>query len=172
MKAAMRCALCGAVAMALPACSSREPSSRMTAAGLNDGVDSGAADGGMISCEQDPLVEPYAPKMTQPGTEGVLRFVLVSAQPAPPALGLNDWVLEVLDASGAAQEATFVEVKPWMPYHGHGASVVPQVSRNADGSYSLSNLDFFMVGVWQVTLDVQTADGRADSTVFSFCVGE
>lgn len=35
----------------------------------------------------------------------------------------------------------------------------------------VSNIDFFMVGVWQVTLSVQTPAGN-DSAVFSFCVGE
>lgn len=86
-------------------------------------------------------------------------------------MGLNDWTVAVLDSGGEIQEANFVEIKPWMPYHGHGASVVPQVSRNADGTYFVSNLDFFMVGVWQVTLGVQTAAGT-DSVVFSFCVGD
>lgn len=159
-----------AVAASLPACSSDSPSSGSTATGLDDAVDSGAADGS-ITCDYDPQVVPYAAGLREPGGNGILSFVLVSANPAPPALGLNEWTVEVLDSSGTAQVATFVQIKPWMPYHGHGASVVPTVTGSANGSYLVSDLDFFMVGVWQVTFDAQTAAG-SDSAVFTFCVGE
>jgi hypothetical protein len=164
--------VCAAIALAtsLPACSAGDPPPGTSAAALNDAVDAGTADS-TITCQYDPLVEPYAPNMTQRGSSGLLEFRLQSANPAPPALGLNSWTVAVLDANGVTQDASFVEIKPWMPYHGHGASIVPQASPNGDGTYLISNLDFFMVGVWQITLSVQTAAGN-DSAVFSFCVGE
>lgn len=164
------------VAASLPACSSADSadpsdlSISSTTAALGSSLCSGGIDGA-ISCQHDPLVVPYAAGLTQAGSKGILSFVLASADPAPPAVGLNNWTVAVLDASGTAQAATFVEVKPWMPYHGHGPSLVPTISAGPDGSYVVSNLDFFMVGVWQVTVSVQTAAGN-DSAVFSFCVGE
>lgn len=158
-----------ALAAFLPACSSGDPAVS-SAAELNAAADAGTADS-TITCQYDPLVQPYAPNMTQRGSNGVLQFLLQSANPAPPALGLNSWTVEVLDANGVIQNASFEEIKPWMPYHGHGASVVPQASRNADGSYLVSELDFFMVGVWQITFSAQTPAGN-DSAAFTFCVGE
>jgi len=159
-----------ALTLSLAACSSGDPPSGASATGLNATADAEAVDS-TITCQFDPMVEAYAPNMAQWGASGVLQFVLQSADPAPPALGFNSWTVDVLDASGGIQDATFVEIKPWMPYHGHGASTVPQVSRNADGTYLVSELDFFMVGVWQVTFSVQTPAGN-DSAVFTFCVGE
>src|SRR5438045_4201713 len=87
--------------------------------------------------------------------------------PAPPARGTDTWNIHVTDANGAALSNLTLTAKPFMPDHGHGPAVSPAVASNGDGNYTVTNLYFFMAGVWQVTL---TAKESTDSAVFMFGV--
>jgi hypothetical protein len=155
-------------------------------------------DADITSCLTDPLAEKYAPNMVQTGTGGHLQFQLVSSSAADnqgvqvqgaPQQGTNTWVLKVLDASGKpVTDATFppppmtvlgcpptpagwpVGVLPCMPHHGHGSSQ-PTVTNNHDGTYTISDLYLYMVGLWQVHIWAQSGM-VTDSTAFGFCVGE
>ncbi len=136
-----------------------------------------AGDEDIISCANDPRAEPYVPNMSQPGNAGVLTFTLVSASPAPPALGDgNLWTLKVVDANGqSVPDVTFSLIQTWMPDHGHGSTPGVAMS-NGDGTYAISNLYFFMPGLWQITFNAQLPSGAdaapvTDSATFSFCVG-
>ncbi len=133
------------------------------------GVDASTLpDAGVVSCTDDPLAEMYLPDMQKTGTHGVLKFALVQSEPGPPIKGNNTWTMKLTDLSGApVTDATF-KVKPFMPYHGHGTSVVPTVTPKGD-SYEIGPLYLYMRGIWQVTLDAKTAS-KSDSAVFSFCV--
>src|SRR5579859_8252599 len=80
-------------------------------------TDAAPGDGGFTGCATDPLALTYAPNMVQHGTAGNLSFQLVSVMvpneqgvmtPGPPSQGTNQWVIKVLDKSGApVTNATF-----------------------------------------------------------------
>jgi hypothetical protein len=131
---------------------------------------------GSIGCQNDPLAEVYTANDMKPGQSGMLKFVLVSASPSPPAVDTNNtWTIKVLDASGNPVRNANITAKPWMPRHNHGPSVVPTITPNPDGTYAVSYIDFFMSGLWQVTFTVSGTvsggdGGTVDSVVYSFCV--
>jgi len=53
-----------------------------------------------------------------------------------------------------------LSVVPWMPAHGHGASVAPTVNETSPGVYVAAPLDFYMSGNWQL---LTTITGPADA---------
>ncbi|MGA7122767.1 MAG: FixH family protein [Polyangiaceae bacterium] len=109
------------------------------------------------------------PGLTQPSSSGAFTFVLVDAD-SPPRVEYNTWTVRVIDASGKpVTDATFPEIKTWMPLHGHPSSVLPTYTSNGDGTYTIK-LYLFMPGLWQVTPTVQTG-ATTDQAVFTFCVG-
>ena len=149
-------------------------------AATSGGEDAMATEGTVVSCADDPLATTYAPNTKQPGKYGYLTFTLVSAQPAPPEMGTNTWTLAIADASGApVKDAVFPPlpewgawpngVRPYMVHHGHSASVAPTITTNGDGTYTLSNIDFFMPGLWTVTVHAVSM-ACTDDAVFAFCV--
>jgi hypothetical protein len=129
------------------------------------------ADGDIVGCLTDPRDDTYAPDLTKPGQSGSFQFVLVSADPAPPATLTNTWTVKLLSGGAPVTGATFSwgPKSLWMPDHGHGSTATPQVQDNGDGTYTLTPLYFFMAGLWQVTLTAQSG-GTTDTAVFSFCV--
>ena len=109
--------------------------------------------------------------MEQKGAAGALAVKLESINPNPVIKGNNDWKIQVVDAQGAPVSGATITVKPYMPDHGHGSSIIPQVAAGADpGTYDVSLLNLFMPGIWTVTFDVTTQDNVTDSAVFTFCV--
>ncbi len=132
------------------------------------GGSSQPSDGGdVVDCANDPRVTIYAANLTVTSTGGGMKFVLVSSDPAPPARGTDTWALRVTDASGQPLPGLSLSVLPFMPDHGHGSSVTPQVTSNGGGSYTVANIYFFMPGVWRITF---TSASPTDSAVFTFCV--
>jgi hypothetical protein len=114
-------------------------------------------------------IDSYSANLAKAGTSGVLQFVLVSAQPAPPGKGDNTWKLKLLDSAGApVTNATFA-IKTWMPMMHHGSSIAPGQAANPDGTYSISNLYLIMPGIWQVTFNAQSG-AMKDTAVYTFCV--
>ena len=134
---------------------------------LGCGQNSNGGDAG-VGCTRDVRADTYAARLSKPGRSGALTFELVSSEPAPPARGDNRWVLRVLDASSAAVTGATLTVSPFMPDHGHGTSVAPQVTASGD-SYEARPLNLFMPGLWQTTVGARTANGN-DEAVFSFCI--
>jgi hypothetical protein len=129
-----------------------------------------AADSATVTCQNDPRALAYTANMEQPGASKTFTFVLVEGDPAPPARGNNTWTLAVKDAAGAPLDGATVDVKPFMPDHGHGTSVAATVAPGASpGTYTITPLYLFMPGLWQVTFTA-TKGSATDSAVFSFCV--
>ena len=128
----------------------------------------------VISCQNDSRVMAYAPNVSVNSTGGMLKLTLVQANPAPPAVGTNDWTVRATNMSGQAIANLVLSIDPrtgvFMPDHGHGPSVYPQVTANGDGSFAVSLLDFFMPGVWRITFNATTDTGAADTAIFYFCV--
>ena len=132
------------------------------------GSQSSPADAGdVINCASDPRVATYAPNLSVNSASGGMKFVLVSSSPAPPAVGVDTWSLRVTDASGQPLSGLSLSAVPFMPDHGHGPSVVPQIASNGGGNYTVSNLYFFMPGVWKITF---TSASPSDTAAFFFCV--
>jgi hypothetical protein len=144
-------------------------SSHDTSATTDDGGGADASDDSDIGCE-GAGADTYVAGMSKLGKNGQLTFVLLSSDPGPPVRGSDSWIVEVLAANGQpAAGATITMVTPFMPQHGHGTSIAPQVTPQSDGRFQIAPLYFFMPGLWQVTIEAQ-AGATTDSGVFSFCV--
>ncbi|HVT08421.1 MAG TPA: hypothetical protein VHO67_13260 [Polyangia bacterium] len=126
---------------------------------------------------------PYMPGLVFSSRSGawnatVLSVLTTSADAPPvdaPAVGLSTFRLAIADASGQPPVAVSLTAeKPYMPFHGHSASIVPQVAAGADGAggtFTISNISFFMTGVFELGLDLQfSASAASDRIVLTVCV--
>lgn len=136
--------------------------------GATPAADAGASDA-TFTCDQDPRVAAYAAGMGVASDSGALHVTLIAADPAPPVKGPNTWKVRLTDAAGQPVSGASVDVKPFMPDHGHGSSTKPTVTPGADGAYDVTGLVLFMPGVWRVTFAV-TGASPADAASFFFCV--
>ena len=113
--------------------------------------------------------------LEHPGVGGMLDFKLMSADPAPPARNLNTWVIQVNAMAGgvvgAPAAGASMTVTPFMPDHQHGAGAYKvQVDAMPDaGQYKLSQINTWMPGYWEITIDVQ-AGAVHDTVVYKFCI--
>ncbi len=128
----------------------------------------GGADGDVVTCQADPRVDAYSANLAKRSASGAYQVVLVKADPAPPAIGVNTWTIRVEDGGGAPMPSVALKVLPFMPDHGHGTSVKATVTPQADGTASVTPLYLFMGGVWRVEFNPQ--DGAADPVDFFFCI--
>lgn len=129
-----------------------------------------ADDGGPVArdCAIETRADDYALGMRRSGER--LAVAILDATPAPPSRGDNTWRVRVEDEAGHPQPAT-IEVSTFMPDHQHGSSIAAQVEpTEAAGEFMISPVDFFMPGLWDVTLDLVQEDGAEDAVVFRFCV--
>jgi hypothetical protein len=144
-------------------------------ADVADGGDGGDAE--VVSCQTDPMAMTYSANLKLAGK--LFDYVLVSAMPAPPFRGTNTWTFKVTDTSGAlAPNAALSSVYPFMPQHGHPSPLTPTFMKNADGTFEIDSLYFFMPGLWQVTITVAPDAAtncandmtKCDTAVYTFCV--
>lgn len=101
----------------------------------------------------------------------VFDVKLMSATPAPPNRGDNEWVIHVSTLSGAApvSNAT-LQVTPFMPKHQHGTPVDVEVVPGATaGEYTLKKVNLWMPGVWETTIEMTSTAGT-DMVVYRFCI--
>jgi hypothetical protein len=137
-------------------------------------VDAGVPD---FSVCQDTAGIPYAPGIFVTSRLGAYQVTLVSAvtdgppMVDSPQIGKGTWVVSVTDATtGAPAEVTLTSERPWMPKHNHGATDYPVVTPGDPGTYTISKIDFFMAGYWQLKLNLVPASGDPDDATFSICV--
>jgi YtkA-like len=102
----------------------------------------------------------------------VLDVKLMSALPAPPIGGNNDWIIQITTVAGAAPvtDAT-IDVTPFMnrpQQHGTPVKVIVTPMPGA-GEYKLSPVNLWMPGVWETTIDMSSPAG-SDSVVYKFCI--
>lgn len=140
----------------------------LTACG-GDGVDGAGVRAG---CVGDTRAQSYQAGMTAAVPSSRLSVRLVDALPGPPDRGENTFRLRLEDPVGAPVDTATVTVRPWMPDHGHGAT--PEVwplERVGPGEGRVGPINFFMPGLWEVQVRVQTDGATAPSrATFSFCV--
>jgi hypothetical protein len=93
---------------------------------------------------------------------GSYRIAVHSAPDAVPSRGNNSLRFVVTRASdGAPVSGLSLDVVPWMPAMGHGASVKPTVAPGTEaGTYTASNVNLFMPGLWEIrtTIGGETSD--------------
>jgi hypothetical protein len=140
------------------------------------GPDAGHQDADFVVCQDTPAVI-YMPGMTVMSMSQAYVGTLVSAETnwtppvASPEVGLDTWVVQVTDAaSGMPVDVTMTAEKPKMPFHGHGSSTYPVVTPGGPGMFTVSGMDFFMSGYWEVKLNLQPTSGAADSVAFAICI--
>jgi len=122
-------------------------------------------------CAKDPRVVVYAVGVEAKATDGALTVHFLGASPSPPVKGNNLWTVQLLDGQGQPVNDATIITKAFMPDHGHGSSIKPQATaKGADGTYEITPVNLFMPGVWQITFEVKTTSGMADSAVVMFCV--
>ena len=102
------------------------------------------------------LVFPGAPAMTVASASGQLS-IDVWWSPVQPTVGYDAAQLAITDGNGAPVTGLALTIVPFMPAHGHGASVDPTVSESAPGVYVATPLDFFMAGHWELMTAISRA---------------
>ena len=128
----------------------------------------------MVDCATVTGVDTFVVGLEKMGGGGVYNFRLMSATPAPPARGNNDWVVQVNALSagvvGAPIDGATLKVTPFMPAHEHGTGVpIVIMPMTEPGQYSLSPVNLWMAGVWETTIRA-TVGSSSDSVVYKFCV--
>jgi hypothetical protein len=139
--------------------------------------DSGTHDNDLPSCEEDTRDEPYVAGIVKTGSANY-TIAINDSLPAPPAKGDNVWTIEIRDSAGATMTGLNVSTTSYMPDHGHGSPIVPDVTEVGDGVYTMSPVNLFMPGYWEVTVtatdpgatDSPDDDVDLDSTMFKFCI--
>lgn len=127
-------------------------------------------------CTNDPRAEQFVVNLDHHGMSGNLDFVLVSADPAPPARPNNTWVIQInamssgVVGSPVTGLAPNMAVTPFMPDHQHGTPIPVNITAMPTaGQYQLSPINTWMPGLWQTTIQAQSGS-VSDSTVYSFCI--
>jgi hypothetical protein len=104
------------------------------------------------------------------GTSGTFSVRLDAVDPWPLVKGENTLTVTVVDAADNPVTDATLTLKPFMPDHGHGSSIVPLVGpAKPDGSIEIDHVNTAMPGIWQLTFAV-TKGGQSDSSVVTFCV--
>jgi hypothetical protein len=143
----------------------------LAAACGDDGHSHGGSDGA-VDCASESRAQVYSPGLTVTGDNGYTAS-LMDSLPAPPARNDNVWTVEIRNDQNVATADLTLDVKPWMPDHGHGAKVDPVVTAGAsDGVYVLDPINLWMPGYWEVTINIADGQGALDSVVFKFCIGQ
>ena len=99
-------------------------------------------------------------KITSDGT----TVRIADALPAPPDVGMNTLTIEVDGKSGS-----MVQVRPWMPLHGHGTVPEWWVGTETAGSWAIADMDLFMAGLWELRVTVDS-DDETTGALFRFCL--
>ncbi|MEO7094444.1 MAG: FixH family protein [Polyangiales bacterium] len=121
-----------------------------------------------VNCATE-TADQYTVGLEKTGT--VLDVKMMSALPAPPACGDNEWIIHINTVSGAAPvTGATINVTPFMPKHQHGTPVDVKIdAMPSAGEYKLSPVNMWMPGVWETTIEMTSSSGT-DSVVYKFCI--
>ncbi len=109
-----------------------------------------AACGGSSSDDASGAGFPRDPYAVATSDSGALHIEVRTAPTQPPPRGTCTIELFVTDTTGAARDGLTIDVVPWMPAMGHGASVKPTITARGNGRYVLTNVSLFMPGTWEL----------------------
>ncbi|HVV49118.1 MAG TPA: FixH family protein [Polyangia bacterium] len=117
--------------------------------------------GGQAGTPSAPVLDfPGAPALTVASASGQLT-IQIWWSPLQPTVGYDAAQLAITDATGAPVTGLGLTVVPFMPAHGHGASVEPTITETAPGVYVATPLDFFMAGNWELMTAISRPAGDA-----------
>ena len=125
---------------------------------------------GLVACgdatlsSAPPLVFPPEAYAEVTSDHGAFALELRTS-PAQPVQGELAAELHLHDTNGAVVHGASVVVVPWMPAHGHGASVVPTVREEDAGVYLVERIECFMPGAWELRFHVSAAGVDDTATV-------
>lgn len=130
------------------------------------------------ACETSMRGDTFAVGLKHAGMNGLYDFTLVSANPPTPSRQqLGTWVIQISWDANPSQAITgaSLTVSPFMPDHQHGpGAYTPQVqelpSPAPPGQYQISDINTWMPGYWEITIDAMTPDMVKDTAVFKVCV--
>ena len=126
-----------------------------------------------LACMTSGRGDTYVVGLDKKGANEVYDFKLMSAMPAPPARNLNTWMVQInWEATGAPVTGASLTVSPFMPDHQHGpGAYTPQIQETTTpGQYQISDINTWMPGYWEVTIDALTPDKIEDTVVYKFCI--
>jgi YtkA-like protein len=129
-----------------------------------------------LACMNSGRGDTFAVGLEHTGMNAAYKFKLMSAMPAPPGRNLNTWVIQInWEATGAPVTGATLTVSPFMPDHQHGPGaytpqIQPLVAPAPPGQYQISDINTWMPGYWEITIDAKTPDNVEDSAVFKFCI--
>lgn len=126
------------------------------------------------SCSAETRADHFTDGLESRGAAGRFDFTLVASNPAPPARGDNTWVVKLSAISAGADnspvDGATITVAPFMPDHGHGATVKVNVTPlTLPGQYQLSPINLWMPGYWETTIQA-TRGALSDAAVFKVCI--
>jgi predicted small secreted protein len=105
---------------------------------------------------------PAAPLAVMATEGGALHVEVRTAPDQPPSRGVVSVEYTITDEDGAPRDGLRIEVVPWMPDMGHGASVHPVVTAKGAGRYVVSDVELFMPGRWELRTSITgAAEDRA-----------
>jgi hypothetical protein len=159
---------------AAPALISASVSALATGCG---GGSTGADADEALACMTSGRGDTFAVGLEHKGVNTVYDFKLMSADPATPSRQeRGTWVIQInWEATGAPVTGASLTVNPFMPDHQHGpGAYTPQVQElpapAPPGQYRISDINTWMPGYWEITIDAMTPDKIEDTAVFKVCV--
>jgi hypothetical protein len=99
------------------------------------------------------------------GEEGNFVVRVLRIEPELLFKGRYDWSIELADQAKTPISGATLSVKPRMPAHGHGTTPVNVRAGPVSGRYELLDVNLFMAGLWQVPIEVTTADAHDRITI-------
>ena len=103
-----------------------------------------------------PIAFTGPPQQTLASASGELH-VDVRWWPQPVHVGDGAVELAIAGVNGTPAAGVSLSVLLWMPAHGHGTSVQPQVSETAPGVFVAAPLYLHMPGEWELLMSMSTA---------------
>lgn len=99
---------------------------------------------------------PSAPLEVVKSAKGLVTIQVRTSPTQPPTHGDFDAEVRLTDAQDKPLDAMQIDVQPWMPVHGHGATK-PEVIAKGGGRFVLQRLQLVMPGAWELRTTITGA---------------
>jgi hypothetical protein len=117
---------------------------------------------GATESSGSPPTFPEGALTTLHSDQGALTVEVRTAPDQPPSRGVISVEYRITGADGRPVDGLTLSPVPWMPVMGHGSSVVPVVTPEGGGRYTISNVELFMPGAWELRTTISgAAEDRA-----------